>query len=321
MKNKNLKLSMIVPVYNATQTLECCVNSILKSSVDKSQYEIFLINDGSQDNSLEICENVKSIYNNIEVFSHNNSGTSTTRNVGLENATGEYVWFVDADDYIESSFLEQLFRFVEIHPECDVISFDYIQSGIRKQDVIKAEVVSGIDFLRDNSKLYLWNHIYKKTIIDEHCFLDGTKNIEDWLFNIMVLVSAKTIMHMPNVGYHYCDNNISSTSRNRSRQNLEKLSIDSFAVHKELMKFSESLKNEEQKNVVLDALNYSVIGHLYSLFKYYDVRDFNKAIDMYKNMGLYPTKKTKNKRANYFRLLANNQILASRLIRFRHIIK
>ena len=316
-----MKLSFIIPVYNAANTLECCVNSILNSTVDKSQYEIILINDGSKDNSLDICKHIKSINNNIQVFSHENVGTSTTRNVGLENATGEYVWFVDADDYIETSFLEQLIVFIKLHPECDSISFDYMKSGEVKHDVFKENVVTGIAFLKDNSRLFLWNHIYKKTAIGANRFLDGTKNIEDWLFNIMVLVRSKTILHLPVVGYNYCEYNNTSTSRDRSRSNLVKLSQDSIAVHAALLKFSESLHVEEQHKVVMDALNHSVIGHLYSLFKYYDIDDLRQAINTYKKLELFPTKKTNNKRANLFRILSNNQNLAILAMRFWHVVK
>ena len=314
-------LSIIVPVYNASHTIERCVNSILKSNVNNSQYEIILINDGSIDNSLEICNCMKMTNENIQVFSHSNAGTSTTRNVGLENAKGEYLWFVDADDYIETSFLEQIFEFIKLYPDCNVISFDYIKSGALDHDVFRKIVVTGIDFLKDNTRLYLWNHIYKKTAIGTYRFLDGTKNIEDWLFNIMVLVRSRIIMYLPVVGYNYCENNNTSTSRDRSRSNLEKLSQDSIAVHTALLKFSESLQVEEQKKVVMCALNYSVIGHLYSLFKYYDVNHFKQAIGIYKKMGLYPTKKTNNKRANYFRMLSNNQNLAIFAMTFWRVVK
>lgn len=314
-------LSFIIPVYNAAKTLECCVNSILHSTVDKSQYEIILINDGSIDNSLEICSRMKMTSNNIQVFTHENVGTSTTRNVGLENATGEYVWFVDADDYIETSFLEQFFVFIELHKECEVIGFDYIKSGEHKHDVFREKNVTGIAFLKDNTKLYLWNHIYKKTAIGTCRFLDGTKNIEDWLFNIMVLIRLTTIFYLPIVGYNYCEDNNTSTSRNRSRSNLEKLSQDSIAVHSALLKFAESLQAKEQKKLVMDALNHGVIGHLYSLFKYYNVNDFKHAVNIYKRMGLFPTKKTNNKRANFFRLLSNNQNLAILAMWFWHVVK
>ncbi len=313
-------LSIIIPVYNAAQTIERCVNSILLSTVDKSQYEIFLINDGSQDKSLEICHRMKMSNENIKIFSHANAGTSTTRNVGLENAIGEYVWFIDADDYIETSFLEQLIGFIELHPKYDLISFDYLKSGEVKQDVFKDNVVTGIAFLKDNNRLFLWNHIYKKKAIGTNRFLDGTKNIEDWLFNIMVLVQSKSILHLPIVGYNYCEDNNTSTSRSRSRANLEKLSKDSIDIHTALLRFSKSLQVEEQKKVVLEALNFSVIGHLYSLFKYYDVNNFKQAIDLYKKMGLFPTQRTNNKRANLFRMLVNHQNLAILAMRFWQIV-
>lgn len=309
-------ISIIIPIYNASKSILTCVNSIIKSGVDKSKYEILLINDGSQDNSLEICKHIESNNNNIHVFSHENVGTSTTRNVGLENATGEYVWFVDADDYIETSFLEQLLDFIRLHPEYEVISFDYIKSGELKHDVFRESVVTGIAFLEDNSRLYLWNHLYKKTTISGHRFLDGTKNIEDWLFNLQVLVGVKSIIYFPHIGYHYCEDNLMSTSRKKTDEHLAKLSEDTMFVHKQLLTFIQSLKIDEQKKTISEALNFSVIGHLFSLYKYYTPLKYKEVVNNYKKMELFPVQKTHNKRANLFRFIANQPWLICLLMKF-----
>lgn len=108
-----MRLSIIVPVYNVEPYLEKCLDSLLDQNIDKSQYEILVLNDGSTDKSLEIVHKYADKYSNIQEFSHPNKGLSGTRNVGLKNATGDYVWFVDSDDWIRLSCV-----FAEIRSSC-----------------------------------------------------------------------------------------------------------------------------------------------------------------------------------------------------------
>lgn len=99
-----MKYSVIVPVYNKAEYLDDCVTSIVKQKCD--DLEILLINDGSTDNSLEVCKKYESNFSNIVVIDKANSGVSNTRNLGIEKAKGEYIIFVDGDDVLASNFFE-----------------------------------------------------------------------------------------------------------------------------------------------------------------------------------------------------------------------
>ena len=106
-----MKLSIIIPVYNTEQTLEKCVDSVLQSSLNN--FEIILVNDGSTDNSANICESYKNNYpEQVLVIHQKNQGLSAARNAGLGIAKGQYITFVDSDDYISKDLychlLEQL---------------------------------------------------------------------------------------------------------------------------------------------------------------------------------------------------------------------
>lgn len=316
-----MTLSFIIPVYNAEQTIIRCVDSIINSGIDKFDYEIVLVNDGSIDNSLEVCEELRKGNNNIVVCSQTNAGASSARNKGLALSKGKYIWFVDADDFVDTANLVFILDMVKQHGECEVFGFDYIQSGQRRHDFYGKLVEPGVAYLDKNTRLYLWNHIYSRDAIGEIRFLDGTKNIEDWLFNLEVLVNVSSVLHLSVVGYHYCEDNQLSTSRNRSKQHLEKLSQDTFAVHMSLLEFVKGLKSEDKKDVLLSALNFSVIGHFYSLFKFYEPQSVRNAVDIYKDLGLYPLKKTNNKRANSFRLFANRFYLMYNIMRIKIILK
>lgn len=104
--NKDIKVSIIIPVYNVEKYLERCVNSVLKQTY--KNVEIILVDDGSPDGSPGICDRYASEYNTVKVLHKANEGLGLTRNAGLRLATGDYVMFVDSDDYIKENTIEKV---------------------------------------------------------------------------------------------------------------------------------------------------------------------------------------------------------------------
>lgn len=117
-----LKLSIVVPVYNVEKYIEKCLRSCAEQNVSPNDYEIIVINDGSPDNSLEIVERVAKDYRNVIVVSQENKGLSEARNKGLSLARGDYIWFVDSDDWIEKNCLERLLDLCFQH-HLDILHF------------------------------------------------------------------------------------------------------------------------------------------------------------------------------------------------------
>lgn len=105
------KLSIIVPVYNVAPYLERCVNSLLEQDLSVSDYEVLLINDGSTDESGQLADKLANEHENISTFHKQNGGLSSARNYGVSKARGDYIWFVDSDDYIKSGCLGGLLSF------------------------------------------------------------------------------------------------------------------------------------------------------------------------------------------------------------------
>src|SRR3712207_8085200 len=105
-----MKLSIIIPAYNVEQYIEKCLISTQVQEVEKGAYEVLVIVDGAKDRSLEIAQNVARRYTNIRVIYQENEGLSGARNNGLKAAIGEYVWFVDSDDWIEENCLTGIFQ-------------------------------------------------------------------------------------------------------------------------------------------------------------------------------------------------------------------
>ena len=113
-----MTVSVIVPVYNAEETLGCCVESILAQSYEK--LEIILVNDGSTDKSLEICQNFVNIDNRVVVIDKNKGGVSSGRNSGLRTSTGDFVQFVDADDTLKPNMTEKLVETI-LNTNADIV--------------------------------------------------------------------------------------------------------------------------------------------------------------------------------------------------------
>ena len=112
-------ISVIVPVYNVSQYLPQCIKSILSQSY--RNFELLLVDDGSSDNSLSICENYAKQDNRISVLSKKNGGVSSARNLGLDNIHGEWVAFIDGDDYVNEFYLEHMMRALKVQDMADLV--------------------------------------------------------------------------------------------------------------------------------------------------------------------------------------------------------
>lgn len=126
MKNK-IKLSIIVPVYKTEQYLHRCLSSIFNQNVDRSQYEVIIVNDGSPDNSQSIIDDFCTTYDNATCIVQSNQGLSMARNNGVAKAKGEYIWFIDSDDWVKDNSICTILRECEALP--DVISITYFKDS------------------------------------------------------------------------------------------------------------------------------------------------------------------------------------------------
>ena len=166
-----LKLSIIVPVYNAEKYIHKFVMSILNQTF--TNFELILINDGSSDNSGNICDHYASVDERIKVIHLKNSGASVARNVGVENAIGDYIGFVDSDDYIDSNMYHDLLEAAEDTNadiikcgyrefDCDlmgrVCNFDSEYECIRDKKTLLSRFFEGVLYV------VVWNGIYKREI-------------------------------------------------------------------------------------------------------------------------------------------------------------
>lgn len=121
-----MKISLVIPVYNVEKYLARCLDSCLHQDLAADEYEIIVVNDGSPDGSKEIAEKYASEYANIKLYNQENGGLSVARNNGLEKAQGEYVWFVDSDDWIEKNCLAGIVEKMDIQ-NLDMLQIGYME--------------------------------------------------------------------------------------------------------------------------------------------------------------------------------------------------
>lgn len=216
-----MKLSIIVPVYNSEDTLKKCIDSLLEQTLVEK--EIILINDGSKDNSLSIIEDYSKKYKNIVVLNQDNSGQGMARNRGLKIARGEYITFVDSDDYISGAKSYEKLLNVCKSKNLDLLIFNYcMQNSNDSKKVVdfETEIIYSRKQILEKFLLtnevegFSCNKIFKKNIIDENkiIFLENQK-FEDIPFVVDYIINSNRIAFDNNIIYHYVYNPLSTTRK------------------------------------------------------------------------------------------------------------
>jgi len=210
MVNSSVQFSIIIPIYNAEKYLVRCIQSILDQTYQN--FELILVNDGSQDNSLSISERYAKKDDRIKVVSQKNQGVSSARNRGIELAKAEYVTFIDSDDFIASDYLKIFSSDAEIHNADIMISGTIIkyEKSLKKKDIIirhidstKSSEIPDVDkkFLLNPS----WGKCYRRELIINHCIeFDETFHFgEDVIFNFTYLQYVSNLSILNYAGYYY----------------------------------------------------------------------------------------------------------------------
>lgn len=206
-------LSVVIPVYNVSSYLRKCVDSVLTQDLDN--YEIILVDDGSLDSSTQICDDYASKYSQIRVIHQSNGGLSVARNTGINAARGEYICFIDSDDYWEPNVLGALMNQIK-EENLDVLRFNY-----RKQKIIhegqyvfeeknkyidlfdaRTDIVSGEIYLEERMgyNCYAWQYVIKRFLVEK--FLPGIY-YEDAEWMPRMLLKAQRVNNINLIVYNY----------------------------------------------------------------------------------------------------------------------
>lgn len=299
--------SFVIPLYNCEQYIKRCLDSIGNTNVPCDNFEVIVVDDGSKDNGPELCKNYTRF--RVNLFHQENSGQATARNLGLKHARGEYVWFVDADDIIVPTAVAKLKDEIDKDDTWDMISFNYQvehPDGIEKVKLLdeRKEFSNGVDYLKCFRGGYLWNKIYRRSSLTK-AFVDHTSHIEDMCFNVQNILPFHKILSLNIEGYVYNRANVSSTSHIHSEEATDKANADAYKIYSLLHHDMCLSENVEVKNYLQEVLNFGVAGHVYTMMKETSYQKILSYIDKYRELGLYPIKRTNNRKANLFTYIAN----------------
>jgi len=256
------KVSIIIPVYNSEKDIEECILSVINQTL--TDIEVILIDDGSTDNSPKIIKEYQEKYPQmIKIKTIQNSGAATARNIGLEMATGEYIGFVDSDDYIESSMFEKLYNQAK-EKQSDITICGYFLETKAKSTIRQIGHLEQYDkSIKENPNIYkvsvpyLWNKIFKRDFIIKYQIRLNRKLriFEDLEFVYKLYMEANKISKVDEALYHYRKQNEGALT--------EKFSEKFFDIIPALKSLKKYAKKKEYYQNIEEYLTCIALKHIY----------------------------------------------------------
>lgn len=292
--------SIIIPAYNVDKYIEQCIESIINQ--DRSKFEIIIINDGSTDKTGFICNKYSAKYSNIRVFHTENRGVSRARNLGLSEAKGEYVLFVDADDWVTSDYIEVISKEIE---GVDLLFFSnnrFIYGNVIMQSYSdayaknRAELEALILNIKKQKYEYFgftWNKCFKRNIISVNniLFVENLSVREDEVFTNLYCRRINSIKYTKKILYNYREQITGLTYKEKSQEEW-------ILMCKSLDESTKGISN-----VALLSYEKSRIMKYYLRYiKSYDFSKLKIMYDFYKNNSAYIIKSDDLKSITFFRL-------------------
>lgn len=219
-------VSIIVPIYNVERYLSKCIESIVKQTY--TNLEIILIDDGSTDNCLTICDEYAIRDSRIRVIHKKNGGQSSARNIGLDNCAGEYISFVDSDDWISENMIEEMVRNIEKF-EADISIIGY--SMVWENGKIQKMSVENVELLFDHDeamkawlsqkyfKNFVWDKLFKQELFKDIRFPEGQNFMEDAAIGTLLFNRSSLIIYSGRIGYYYYQRKGSATNLEQFSKN------------------------------------------------------------------------------------------------------
>lgn len=302
-------VSIIVPVYKSGDTIEKCILSIINQTY--SNIEVLLVLDGEFDKSGSICRQYESKDKRIHVFTQGNQGVSVARNLGIKYAKGEWICFVDSDDYLRTDFVQEMVDVVNIY-DYDILICDYYVvdgENIRKESFFEnREILIGKENKRDIIKSCLipigncnksgvtnigvpWAKFYKQSFLKdkELCFVPGLNRMQDTIFNLYSFSECSSIGILSKSLYYYYRNAYSSTIGYREDfdKTAEMIISEIVLFNKKYKIFSEQEINTKKFLLFLEIIDLQYLhpkcslsfwGKMQKIKTIYELQYYKKAI-------------------------------------------
>ncbi|MBQ8751277.1 MAG: glycosyltransferase [Alphaproteobacteria bacterium] len=254
----NIKVSVIVPVYNTEEYLDDCLTSLKNQTL--KDIEFIVINDGSNDKSFQIMQKYAQNDKRFRIFNQDNQGVGKTRNFGMLQAKGEYIGFVDSDDYVAINYFDELYKVAKKYDSDVAVIVNTIKfSDEQKQNYytfalpyVQQRVIDSIDFMIGNLGQQ-WDKIYKKSFIEKYGIKSYERRVwfEDEWFSSLVALYAKKIAITDKTIYFYRHN---PTGITQSINLNEKKFWEGFLLYNRLLDIIQTLSLDKNKKIKLSKL-------------------------------------------------------------------
>ncbi len=243
----NQEISILIPCYNGEKYIKRCIESCINQTY--KNIRIIIVNDGSTDNSFEIINGYKKIYNNIYIYSQRNKGLSKTRNILLEKCKTKLGYFLDADDWLENDCIENFMKEFDDEHQM-IVNSCYIFNGKRKKEFYITKKINKetnkFSFIKNNT-FFAWNIVFDVEWVKKEnlWFYDETSFFEDAGIMTIWFLSATKIKFIRKPGYNYDISNLNSLSHSK-KMRYEKI----MSSINQLKNLYENLKKFYNKNKI-----------------------------------------------------------------------
>lgn len=222
-------VTIVIPVYNVEKYIERCLNSIIRQTYNN--IEIIIVNDGTEDKSIEICKKIQLKDNRIKIINQKNAGLSAARNTGIRNASGKYICFIDSDDFVNKEYVRLLLEsLIKNDADISVCDFLYIneEGHTWSRKIKKAKLYSNTEAIRDllvgiqNTEVMTWNKLYKLNLFkDNNIYFPEGKLHEDNFTTYKLYYYSRSISMIQNKLYYYLQRNSSIMGRRFNTRRMD----------------------------------------------------------------------------------------------------
>lgn len=266
-------VSVVIPVFNGEQYINICLDSLIKQTY--KNIELIIVNDGSTDGTNNIIKDYKRKYNFIKIIDQPNQGVSVARNNGIMHATGEYITFVDSDDYVEVDYVKHLVDIIDDY-DCDVAITSYTYNDTKKEsnsDVYTFDGPNAIKNMMLSIKFdsCVCSKLFKTENAKKIMFNDKLVIAEDLYFYYQLFSNCKTICYVNYVDYHYVQHKNSA---------INKLTIKKI----ESLKIFEKMLCENKDAQIHQAISSKYVSTIFHLLSLKDCEMYNKNLETYKEV-------------------------------------
>lgn len=322
-----MKLSFIIPLYNAEAYIGKCLDSILDSDINRKEYEIIVIDDGSKDDGQSVVKQYAQKYDNIKLLVQENQGQSVARNYGIREAQGEYIWCIDSDDYTDSKFSGFL-NLLQPNPSLDIIAVQLTkvrENGEKvglecEQPAVKHNVImKGRDaVINGYNPSSVCALIVRKALMEKYDlhFYEGITH-QDVELSYRLMAHADDVVFTDYAPYIYVLHP-NSTSQSINPQKKIKYLSDEIIIMQSFTKLAEEFKSSDSRLYEaimrrVKNIHFGMVLNLHNVKKEYAPLGINAAvIENLKDAGLYPIRTNFGSwKKNVFKILLNQEWFVS----------